>query len=66
VRTMHERSRHLLDVVHVLHRIVGFRVLGEANESESTATAGVAVLNHDLLIGQSLKLGHCRPSAQRS
>jgi len=55
-----------LDVVHVLHCIVGLGVLGEAHETESTATASIAVLNDDgflnlaeflELLAQSLVVG---------
>jgi hypothetical protein len=38
----------LLDVVHVLHGVVGLRLLGEAHKAESTAAAGIAVLDNNL------------------
>lgn len=39
---------NLLDVVHLLDRIVGGLFVGEADEAEATATTGVAVLNNNL------------------
>lgn len=45
----HAPKGHLLDVVHVLHGIVGLGLLRETHETETTAAAGVAVLNDDLV-----------------
>ena len=45
----HGPKGHLLDVVHVLHGIVGLGLLRETHETETTAAAGVAVLNDDLV-----------------
>lgn len=45
----HASKGHLLDVVHVLHGIVGLGLLRETHETETTAAAGVAVLNDDLV-----------------
>lgn len=39
---------HSLDVVHLLDGLVGISLRGVADETESTAAAGIAVLNHDL------------------
>jgi len=35
------------DVVHVLHGVIGLRLLREAHEAESTAAASIAVLDND-------------------
>lgn len=41
-------EKDILDVVHGSNGSVGVSILGETDESEATAAAGIAVLNNDL------------------
>lgn len=43
----HDRY-HLLEVVHGVHGSISLGLAGETNETEATATLGVAILNDGL------------------
>jgi hypothetical protein len=51
---------HLLNVIHVRNGSIGLGVLTEANETEATAAAGVAVLDDDLRALVKGALGRAR------
>jgi hypothetical protein len=50
----------LLDVIHVRDGSIGLGVLAEANETEATAAAGIAVLDDDLRVLVKGALGRVR------